>query len=88
MNDNKERALEEGVYFQRAQVYISIDRVKKLCYASDYTGEVIDDSSRGLLVELDREIGEEIQIELSISLEEYGVRLLYEEPLIFKEEIL
>jgi len=76
----------EGIYLPSANIYISIDEEQKQCYMSDCYAGIINHSSRGLLIELAKDLGEEIHKVLDVDLEDYGVKIIDEVASASQEE--
>lgn len=70
----------EGMHIERYNFYISIDRAKKRCYATDYRGSELDHYDRGVLAELESSAAVMVEMEFDINLTDYGVSLIYNKP--------
>ena len=71
---------------QKLQLLVEIDSDAKQLFAYEYIMGECYKTTKGLLSKVNTDLAEELENYFGISLREYGVTIINEEPLIFVEE--
>ena len=87
VNEKEKRMCVEKIYrSDKFQLYITIDRKKKVLMASDYILGEYYPTTCGCLSEVNSFLAEELRNYFNITLREYGVKTLVLEDIVYIDE--